>query len=403
MPRRRIQEGPIGNGWVEEIRTEAGIKFVARWKKFIADPAAPGGRRRVDGGYHELGPKVHHGPGLRSKADAVKKWLKVCDSVIGRTSGIHPALKADWTFRHFAVEAEDGYKKTRETRWGESQREAFDYYMAKILPRFGDTKLCDMNDRVMQSFLNELAEQDYSKTVVEHCLIYLRSVLAEAVEEDILPKNPARKLALPKNTRKVERRWLSIEQYRELLANTLSRRDQIMMGLLYLGGLRRGELFGVKWLDFDGASLMIQRQIRARTNQEKDVKTNASRARIALPSELCAALNEWRQYATDPRPDGYIFACRKGTPINSKNWLERVLKPAAEAAGIPRIGYQMFRRGLATEGHQNGIGDKNLQGQLRHASVKMTQDVYMQNVVGAQQAAIERFARAVTAGSDSAA
>jgi hypothetical protein len=46
MARKKIPEGPIGKGWVEEVRTEDGLKFVARWQFYVADPDAPEGRRR---------------------------------------------------------------------------------------------------------------------------------------------------------------------------------------------------------------------------------------------------------------------------------------------------------------------------------------------------------------------
>jgi hypothetical protein len=85
MPKQRILDGPIGNGWIDEVRNADGIHFVARWKKYIPDPSAPEGRQRVNGGQHILGPKVYHGPGLKSKTDAEKEW-KICDGIMGRTN-----------------------------------------------------------------------------------------------------------------------------------------------------------------------------------------------------------------------------------------------------------------------------------------------------------------------------
>jgi hypothetical protein len=36
MPRKKLMYGPIGNGWVQEVRTEDGIKFVARWQLWVS-------------------------------------------------------------------------------------------------------------------------------------------------------------------------------------------------------------------------------------------------------------------------------------------------------------------------------------------------------------------------------
>jgi hypothetical protein len=61
MPRKKLLDGPIGNGWVQEVRTENGIKFIARWQYYVADPTAADGRTR-EIGYYEIGQKVHDGP-----------------------------------------------------------------------------------------------------------------------------------------------------------------------------------------------------------------------------------------------------------------------------------------------------------------------------------------------------
>src|SRR5581483_6866073 len=103
MPRKKILDGPIGNGWVEEVRSEDGLKYVARWQRYVADPGAPDGRRR-ESGYHELGFKAHRGPGLKSKREAERKWAEIADSVMGRTDKLPAALKAEKSFRWFAEE-----------------------------------------------------------------------------------------------------------------------------------------------------------------------------------------------------------------------------------------------------------------------------------------------------------
>jgi integrase len=124
------------------------------------------------------------------------------------------------------------------------------------------------------------------------------------------------------------------------------------------------------------------------------VKTQASEGKIALPEDLCADLAEWRRWCGNTKPDAFMFPSRSGTPINAKNWLDRVLAPAATAAGIRRITHHMFRRGLATEGHQLGIVDRNIQSQLRHASSTTTRNIYMRAVPAEQAKAMELLSTA---------
>ncbi len=56
----------------------------------------------------------------------------------------------------------------------------------------------------------------------------------------------------------------------------------------------------------------------------------------------------------------------------------------------------MFRRGYATEAHEAGITDKNIQAQLRHASPEITRNVYMQTIPEAQKKAVNRMERLTT-------
>ena len=388
MAKHRISEGPIGNGWIDAVSTATGIVFIARWNIFIPDDSAPEGRRRVRGGSLEIGPKVHHGPGLKSKKDAHKAWLKVCDQVMGRTTRLHPSQIAMKTFRWFTVEK---FEKDRSPRWRETTKYTFAYYMqTKLFPLFGDCVLNDITDGQMQDYLKSLATDGYSKSVVEHCMMYLRAIFAFAVEEDVLRKNPARKLRLPDGLAKPNRPYLSVEDFSILKEHLLSKRDQIMAGLLFLGGLRRGELFGLKWMDFTGEALTIQRQMN-RFHTIAVPKTTSSMATVPLPPDLCSDLLWWKSTCTDDAPDAFIFTSKTGSAIHFKNWLDRTLLPAARSAGIGRIGYHMFRRGIATEAHEAGITDKNIQTQLRHASPEITRAVYMQTIPEAQRRAINHM------------
>jgi integrase len=385
MAKRSIAEGPIGSGWVEEVKSRDGVQFVARWNQFVRDASKPGGRRRERGWAYELGPKVKYGPGLKSLKDAEKKWMGVCDAVMGRLANLHPTLQADQPFEHFVDHV---FVPGRKSRWKETTADTWEYYRSKLMAEFGTKKVHEVHDQQMQEFLNRLATS-YSRTVVQHCLMYLRAIFEFAVEELVLPKNPARRLVLPANTRKPNRPYLSKDLFMLLVSKLPTKRDQIMVNMLYLGGFRRGELFGLRWTDYDGAGIEVKRQIN-RFSKEAPPKTAASAAYIPLTLDLCGDLNEWRKWSPDS--SGWIFPSRKATPINQKNWLDRVLKPAALAAGIERINYHMFRRGLATEGHESGATDKSLQGQLRHSRPDVTRDIYMQVIPESQRASMEKLA-----------
>jgi integrase len=344
------------------------------------------GRRKEYGGSHDLGPKVKHGEGLTSLSAAKKKWLTVCDAIMGRGAKEHPVEWGDMTFRRFV---ETVFVPDRKPRWRETTEYTINYYLnSKLYPEFESTILKEMTDAAMQAFLDKLVAKKYSRTVVEHCLTYLRAILEHAREEGVFVKNPARKLEVPPGVRAENRPFLSLAEYNKLLEAMPMQRDRLMVKLLYMGGLRRGELFGARWQDYDGVSLAVVRQMN-RFNKEAPVKTHASVGKVSLPPDVCADLNEWRKWCgTAETENDYIFTSRRGSPIHFKNWIDRTLTPAATKAGMPRISYHMFRRGLATELHQNGAVDKNIQSQLRHADPATTRIVYMREVPEEQAKAV---------------
>lgn len=61
-----------------------------------------------------------------------------------------------------------------------------------------------------------------------------------------------------------------------------------------------------------------------------------------------------------------IFACRKGSPLQPNNVLNRHLKPACDRLGIPRLGFHALRWGVTTEQAASGTDVITMQGWLGH-------------------------------------
>jgi integrase/recombinase XerD len=196
---------------------------------------------------------------------------------------------------------------------------------------------------------------------------------------------------------------ITMEDFRKLYKAITNPRDRLILKVLFLGGVRRGELFVIKWKDWDGQhTLKIERSFDAQTHRVKEWSgkvTGPKSAEVAVPPGLAEDLNGWRRYGnTDSsKPDSYIFPTRNGTPILARNWSEDVLKPAGKEAGIPGVSYHWFRRGHATIQHFSQASDKAIQGQLRHSKAETTREVYMQQVSSETLAAVSRLEAAMLA------
>jgi integrase len=159
----------------------------------------------------------------------------------------------------------------------------------------------------------------------------LAAVLEDAVEYDLIARNPAkgRRRKLP--TRKPARAFLEPEQVNALLtaAGELDDEDRDgrkirrpLLATLAYAGLRIGERLALRWRDVDLAGGHLH--VRAS-------KTEAGVRRIDIQPELRAELVGWKMSA-DPEPDDLVFGTRTGKPDARHNVRRRVLLRAVERA-----------------------------------------------------------------------
>ena len=184
----------------------------------------------------------------------------------------------------------------------------------------------------------------------------------------------------------------------EIAALLTELRDPFRTLILFVAvtGLRRGELFGLKWedVDFHEAEMRIVRSIVDQV--EGPPKTLASRRPLPMSSELMSALDNWRQHSGYSDPGDWVFASPQALGMKPY-WPDAVLKrhvlPAAKRAGITkRIGWHSFRRTLATLLQSSGASVKTTQELLRHSSPVMTLGTYAKAVTADKRSAQDAIA-----------
>ena len=110
----------------------------------------------------------------------------------------------------------------------------------------------------------------------------------------------------------------------------------------------------------------------------------------------------WKRAAPYNQPEDWVFAStrkRGKQPYSPDSLLKRCIRPAAERAKITKhIGWHTFRRTFSTLLKANGEDVKTVQELLRHATVKMTLEVYTQAVTPAKRNAQSKVAGMLKAG-----
>ena len=148
------------------------------------------------------------------------------------------------------------------------------------------------------------------------------------------------------------------------------------------GGYGPGEEFALRWRDFDGDSLRIERAVkRVKKGKEKigKPKTKKSIAKVYVPQSLQVELANWKKIVQPKSNEDDIFPSRKDTPKDAHNYLRRHLKPPAEKLQVPGLTFQSLRRSFATLSQGKGTS-KDVQTQMRHQDVLMTLNVHTQPI-----------------------
>lgn len=284
------------------------------------------------------------------------------------------------------------YLPLKESDWKEESAKVKKYLIqADIVDAFEDVRLENIDKLVLQTHLNRMAKTR-SRDRVLQARAYMRAIFAEAVEQDFLPKDPARSIKVPSGLRETDKTTLTWDQLRAALSR-LPLRDRILLTLDMTNALRPGELFALRWSCFDPEQCLIKIKETAYKGKIRPWgKTKGSLTTIPIAEQLAEELQAWRnqcreeqarkkhwQGPTADSPEAFIFPGRNGGFIDSSNYRKRVLHKVAKELGLPKLTFQVIRRTIATLAKDKGHV-KDIQGMMRHSRLATTTEVYMQSL-----------------------
>jgi integrase len=254
-----------------------------------------------------------------------------------------------------------------------------------ILAPFGDLPLAQIDKVMVQMHLNDLARK-LSASRVQHARFYFKAIFEEAIEQDFVQKNPARKLVLPNQLRAADKTTLSWDQLRLVLAS-VPLRDRILLTLDMTETFRPSELFALRWSGFDMDAHTLTVTQTAYKGKLRDFgKTKKSLRTVYLPEGLANDLWLWKLEYPDRSPKAFVFpnarkrnGAEKNGFIRTDNYRARVLKKLGEKLGLTKLNFQVLRRTMATLAQTKG-GIKDVQGVLGHSKADTTVNVYMQQI-----------------------
>lgn len=313
---------------VERVERKGGTVWRVRWRD--ADGAA---RSRVAG----------------RKSDAV-----LLDAEIKRrrrVGEVLPARRQDVTLGEFAVEWFDRMAPSVSERTAGQRALAWDTH---LLPLLGHVPLRQLSLEHVAMARSAMHEAGLSDATVRSYLSILSSVLARAAEWGRIPASPMKGYRLPSGRRTRVVRPLTADELARLCSG-LSERGARVVTILERSGLRPGEL----------------RALRREHVQDRlyvmGTKTRRSRT-VPIDALLREALGSGGEWVV-PASDGGQW-----TVSGWNNWTQQQFKPAARAAGVSAVPYDL-RHTAASRWIAEGVDVLEVARRLGH-SPTMTLSTY---------------------------
>jgi integrase len=285
------------------------------------------------------------------------------------------------TVEHFLEEWLAGKTGVRE-----SSHTMYEIHIRNVLPSIGAIRLTKLTPRHLQLCYAELGTTRAPRTILTMHAI-LHQAFERAVKWDLLARNPADGVELPKATRS-EMRTLSREQLRILIDGTAGTRWHAFFALMGTTGLRISEQRGLQWADLDESVPMIDvhQQIVRRKGvglEFAQLKTSSSYRTIRLAPSVLRALKKHRaiqaaeHLKAGPKWEehGLIFPGEKGRPMAPQKIRDAFTKILAEL-DLPRLTPHELRHTAATLMSEEGKHPQRVQKMMGHARSSTTLDLY---------------------------
>ncbi len=254
-----------------------------------------------------------------------------------------------------------------------------------LKPGIGRIRLDRLTPSDVQAFLARRRESVAAGTVGKIHAV-LRAALSDAERMDLVARNVAKSVRVPSGPVS-ERRVLTPDEAKQFLTLVAGDRFGAVFVIALTLGLRRGELLGLRWTDFDTehSTLRVERAIQRSGGELRIVepKTRRSRRLLPLPELAVTALEKRRVRQARERlragpawqDHGFIFTTTIGTPLEPRN-LNRRFDELRDEAGLPDLRLHDLRHACATFLLASGVEPRTVMEILGHSTYRLTMDLY---------------------------
>ena len=298
----------------------------------------------------------------------------------------------------------DYWLELRGAAWGPQTRRRY-VYEAIALRSLRTVPLLRLRGDRIQAEQARMLERGLTRRYVYNVISLLRRALADGVKWRVLTENAADTVTLPDPETRVTQAW-NLDEIRAVLAAVVGHRFEACYLLILWGGLRIGEVVGLRWDQIADDGTVAFRQAEWTQLQGRPIgTTKRERSReTQLPAHVVERLRELRAagpapiaWPSRPRVDvAYVYVAQRP---DGDRWHPRTIRDdwvkLIEGLKVAPLRPHGGRRAYATMHMVAGTSLADLSALLGHSSPAVTAQAYLASSTDRRRAAAERLAELV--------
>jgi len=313
--------------------------------------------------------------GVKTRAEAVKILHSKVSECVNKKYGLR-RLKQDVDFNEMADKYLEKYAKLNKKSWKTSDL----VYLKPLKSFFGDFKLSEITAENIEEYRKERLKT-IKKCSVNREVSCLRKILNVAIDWGYLSDNPVKKIKFFSERENLRERFLTEEEAERLFKAACPYLKPILK-VAYHTGMRKGEIFKMKWKDIDWR----RREIRIPESK------GGRERRVPINAELYGLLFELH---SKNGVSEYVFT----NPKTARPFVDikRSFKTACKKAGIEDFHFHDLRHTFASGLVRKGEDLVVVKELLGHRSLMTTQR-YLHALDKEKRKAVEKLVSKSQAG-----
>ena len=281
------------------------------------------------------------------------------------------------------------------------------FTVSHLVSYMGSMSLGEIDTTSVRSLYVTMAQDGIGQSTVTKAAAVLKRILGQAVDDDIILRNPCDRVKAPKDPKAVagqtldkdglgrilaaltdiETRYYPYEgkKAKRLCRKTSDKAHAIAVRIALAAGLRRGEVLGLTWadVDFNKSMLAVRHTLCNVRHELKPPKTESSIRDVSIDADMLARLKGWKadqaeyllglgiaQSGATP-----VIANEQGGCLDGDN-LARWWRAFSRRYGFEGLRFHDLRHTHATFLVSGGMNIKAVSERLGHASTGITLDLY---------------------------